>query len=109
MFDPWHATFEEAKAAQEAQDARNGGIGGPDSPLFQFINALQINEQRQKVENGDGFAVLYCIRMCVTSGLVAPEWLAYAFNRRYDAVNWGRAISWDDPLAFGKRPFLTAA
>lgn len=96
MFDPWKATVEEAREAQ------NGSVEGPDSPLFQFIGAQQINEKREQVEKGCGFTVLYCIRICVTNGLVAPEWLAYAFNRRYDAVKEGLAISWDDSKSFGK-------
>lgn len=94
MFDPWNSTFSEAEALQ-------GDSLGPSSPLFQWVAAEEIKASRQAIEEGDGFAVLACIRKCVTHGLVAPEWLAYAFNRRYDAVVNFRAKSWDDPEAFG--------
>jgi hypothetical protein len=48
--------------------------------------------------------VLACVRYCLTNGLIAPDWLTYAFNRRYDAVLNFHAKSWDDPKAFG-RPY----
>ena len=59
---------------------------------------------KQAIDGGDGFAVLAAISHCVTSGLVAPEWLADAFNRRYASVVGFGAGSWDDPSAFG-RPY----
>lgn len=103
MFNPWESTFDEAKAAYEASEF---GVDDPTGPLFQWAGAERVKQAKHSIENGDGFAVLMCIRICVTNGLVAPKWLAYAFNRRYDAVNLGRALSWDDPLAFGK-PYKT--
>lgn len=99
MFNPWESTFDEAKAEH---DLCGYSWSDPTGPLFQFFGAEQVKQAKGSVENGDGFAVLMCIRICVTNGLVAPQWLAYAFNRRYDAVTMGRAISWDDDLAFGK-------
>lgn len=99
MFNPWESTFDEAKAEHELCGCSRPG---PTGPLFQFFGAERVKQAKSSIENGDGFAVLMCIRICVTNGLVAPEWLAYAFNRRYDAVNMGRALSWDDALAFGK-------
>ncbi|MCB1959256.1 MAG: hypothetical protein KDE68_01815 [Rhodocyclaceae bacterium] len=97
-FDPWHASAEEAIEAQR----QHGNYCDPGGPLYQFVAAKQIEAMKAKVDAGDGFAVLTCIRICVTRGLVAPVWLAYAFNRRYDAVLNCRAGSWDSPLAFGK-------
>lgn len=95
MFDPWTSSVEEAIAAQERHQA-----AGPDGPIFQWTAARRIEAQKDAAEGGDGFAVLACIRSCVTSGLVAPEWLAYAFNRHYDQVLSCRVRSWDE--AFGK-------
>lgn len=97
-FDPWTASFEDAKAAQDGREFS----GDPAEPIYQWAAVQKINERRQARDNGDGFAVLACIRNCVTHGLIAPEWLAYAFNRRYDAVLNFRAKSWDDPKAFGR-------
>lgn len=76
----------------------------PTDPIFQFLAAMKIEEKKPAVEAGDGFAVLECISQCVTNGLVAPEWLADEFNRRYVAVLRCRASSWDSPLSFG-RPY----
>lgn len=102
-FDPWAATFEEAKDAQERLDP-GGDSPNPVLPIYQFAAAQRINARRPAIEAGSGFDVLACIRDCVTHGLVAPEWLAYAFNRRYDAVLNLRAGSWDDTASFG-RPY----
>lgn len=99
MFDPWNATFEEA--IQESERLRSLKSDVRD-PIFQLDAVNRINSQRQRVESGDGFAVLACIRACVTNDLIAPAWLAYEFNSRYDAVLNCRAKSWDDPRSFGK-------
>jgi hypothetical protein len=82
--------------------SQHGNESDPCGPIYQFCAARQIEAEKAAVDAGDGFAVLGCIRHCVTHGLVAPEWLAYAFNRRYDAVLNARTNSWDSPLAFGK-------
>lgn len=97
-FDPWHASDEEAIEAER----RHGNFSDPRGPLSQFLGAKRIEGMKAEIDAGDGFAVLACIRICVTNGLVAPVWLAYAFNGRYDAVLHCRAGSWDSPLAFGK-------
>lgn len=99
MFDPWTASLEEAQEEEKMASAEC--TAGPCSPVMQWAAASGINEWKQAVINGNGFAVLGCIRDCVTHGLVAPEWLAYAFNRKYDAVLNCRANSWDDPQSFG--------
>lgn len=74
---------------------------GPTSPVGQYEAVMRCKAERLAVEKGDGFAVLACVRTCGTSGLTMPDWLVSAFNRRYDAVLNCRALSWDDPLAFG--------
>lgn len=95
MFDPFSATFEEANKLSNTEDLRI-------NPIFQWNAAQEINQLKSEVEKGDGFTVLECIRKCVTFELIAPQWLAYAFNSRYDAVLNFRAKSWDDPKSFGK-------
>lgn len=95
--DPWQwpdLTSEEFQSL--------GSIGnGPTAPIFQYVAVRNCNAQRESIEKGDGFAVLACVRKCGTHGLVMPEWLVSAFNRRYDVVLNCRAKSWDDPKAFG--------
>ena len=104
-FDPWSDSFEDAMRFEEAPAEEKGkNLADPTRPIFQFFAAKHIEAMRPAIEAGDGLSVLSCIRQCVTHGLVAPEWLAYAFNRRYDAVLRCRANSWDSPLSFG-RPY----
>lgn len=81
---------------------------GPNGPLFQHAAAQRCLALREAVEAGDGFQILACVRQCGSHGLVMPDWLVSAFNRRFDAVLSGRAISWDDPLSFG-RPYPKGA
>lgn len=94
MFDPFKSSFEEAM--ELAKDDIS-----PTSPIFQWSDAQEISKQKSLIDAGDGFAVLACIRKCVARGLIAPEWLAYAFISRYDSVLTSRAKSWDDSIAFG--------
>lgn len=76
----------------------------PNGPIFQYAAVRRCNALRKEIEAGSGFAVLAAIRICGTHGLVMPDWLVFAFNRRYDAVLNLRALSWDDDAAFG-RPY----
>jgi hypothetical protein len=94
MFDPFNSSFEEAVKLSV-------NVNDPNNPIYQWSDAQEIIKQKVLIDGGDGFAVLACIRKCVTRGLVAPDWLAYAFNSRYDSVLNFRAKSWDDPIAFG--------
>ncbi|MCB1659969.1 MAG: hypothetical protein KDI39_17255 [Pseudomonadales bacterium] len=98
-FDPWTATFEQALEASKIY-----AVDSPDNPIYQYCAVQEINAMRGAIEAGDGFAVLACIRKVVTRGLIAPTWLALAFNKRYDSVLWCKAKSWDDPKSFG-RPY----
>lgn len=95
MFDPFSATYDEAFELSNTLDFRI-------NPIFQWNAAQEIIKLKSEVEKGDGFTVLECIRKCVTFELIAPQWLAYAFNSKYDAVMTFRAKSWDDPKSFGK-------
>lgn len=95
-FNPWTATFDEANAAQDAL----GYETGPDGPLFQWNAAQEVNALRAAVEAGGGFDVMDAVSRCLRHDLVAPDWLAREFIRRYDSVLNCRAGSWDD--AFGR-------
>lgn len=98
MFDPWNATFEEAVEAQ----GKCGATFGPTTPLFQAGGARNVMKMRERVESGDGFAVLRCVAQCAVHDLVMPPWLVTQFLQKFRAVESGNALSWDDELAFGK-------
>ena len=87
MFDPFTASLAEAQAHPD-----QGGRGGA---LHRFAAAQGLTTNRVFYEANplDGIAV------CARSDLVAPEWLARAFLRGFDAVLNCRAQSWDE--AFG--------
>ena len=96
-FNPWTATFDEARAAQpEGFDPK------PDLPLYQWNAAREVEALRPSIERGDGFAVLDAVSRCALHGLVIPDWLAREYLRRYRAVQHCRVRSWDE--AFG-RPY----
>lgn len=104
-FDPWTADLD---AAVAAQNTPGRAAVDPHGPVHQYFAAKHIEAERPAVEAGDGFAILACVRDCLTNGLVAPAWLSYAFNKKYDAVKNYRASSWDSPLSFG-RPYKKGA
>ena len=108
MFDPWKASEVDVICEQDKWEKDGNPVASPLCPLFQVNAACRVVCLREEIDQGSGFAVLAAIRLCVTNGLVAPEWLAYAFNRRYDEVLNCRVGSWDDPLAFG-RPYQKGA
>lgn len=101
VFDPWNGSLDDAIRVSEEMRTE-GRPSGPCNPVFQWQAARDIGASREIIDAGDGFAVLVCIRKCVTHGLVAPDWLASAFNQRYDSVLNCRVASWDDPSAFGR-------
>lgn len=94
MFNPFTCTFDEV-----VEEYKKGGW--KINPMYQYTAAQSINALKDKVEAGDGNSILKCISECVTEELIAPEWLAYAFNSKFHAVRNFRAKSWDDPKAFG--------
>lgn len=103
MFDPWSADLSQAVAEELEWDVLGKYSPFPfGRPLDQHSAVAAIEALRDTIENdGDGCAVLAAIDLCVTRGLVAPDWLAHAFNRRYESVLKRQAKSWDDPLVFG--------
>lgn len=103
-FDPWDSSLdlETVLTFHRKWLAEGKGDTDPCGPLFQADGARKVESLRSSIENGDGFSVLAAIRICLNHGLVGPEWLSYAFNRRYDQVLNCRAASWDAPKAFGK-------
>ena len=73
--------------------------GGPEAPLFQYDAVCKCNALKPEIDESSessGFAVLLAVRICGNHGLAMPEWLSYAFARRFDTVLNCRAISWDD-------------
>ena len=100
--DPWlWPNFDAAQIIELSEISKNNK---PEDPLFQYFAVRKCNALKSEVDLGSGFAVLAAVRICGTHGLVMPLWLVYAFNRRYDAVNNFRALSWDDSESFG-RPY----
>lgn len=100
VFDPWSSTLEDAIKANEANPEDTGSC----SPISQWYAVQRIERERELINRGDGFAVLACVRSILTNGLVAPKWLSYEFNKRYDLVLNCLTDSWDDPKSFG-RPY----
>jgi hypothetical protein len=86
-FDPFTATFEEAQAQPDAHAI--------DGPVLRWGAAQRIAENRARYEQYPIEGVASCVRF----GLVAPDWLAWAFLRQYDSVLNCRVATWDD--AFG--------
>ncbi len=105
MFDPWNVTSaEDIKRAAAEWDAAGGEPLSPLGPWAQYVGAEHVKALRKEIEGSgstSGFATLSAVRSILASGLVAPDWLVYAFTRRYDIVLNCRAMSWDDPAAFG--------
>lgn len=100
--DPWQwpdLTAEEFRELLEMVPGMD-----PETPLFQYLAVRECNDLKPAINRGSGFAVLAAVQICGKHGLVMPEWLSYAFSRRYDAVVNCKAVSWDDPLSFG-RPY----
>lgn len=77
-------------------------VSDPTLPLYQYVAKGELEKERHRFEAGDKNALLGAIRICATSELPLPHWVASEFIRGYDAVLNCRAGSWDD--AFG-RPF----
>jgi hypothetical protein len=109
LLNPWDwvdLSFEEAEVHWDAYERSQRDIRGEvRSGVFVWVAVQRVSALRELIESngkGAGFAVLECVRECGTNDLVMPAWLSHAFNRRYDAVSRFRALSWDDPVAFGK-------
>lgn len=91
-FDPWTATFDEARATDEA------GRPSYATPVQQWLAAQSVLRREVEVKAGDGMAVMHCISQCVWHELVAPHWLAVAFLHHYRLVAHLRVKSWDKAL-----------
>ncbi len=105
MFDPWHANTSEMEAAQTAWLA-SGKNGSPEDPASQFWAVANIAARRVKITlpgatDEKAREILWCVRVCLSHRIIAPEWLADAFSTRFDAVFNAEVGSWGDPLAFG--------
>ena len=112
MFDPWIANVSEMEDAQVAWLA-SGKKAGPHDPASQFWAVANVCAYRPNIvvinglneltrDPGDaGRNILWCVRACLSHGIIAPDWLASEFARCFDAVFNAEVGSWSDPLAFG--------
>lgn len=98
-FDPWTATREEAFALEESY-RKSGQSEFHRSPIFQYFVAEAISRSEDRCFE-DGKVLLHAVHQCLNHGLVAPPWLARAFQKRYLKVKSLEANSWDDPEVFG--------
>jgi hypothetical protein len=87
---------------QQVQDLSANGIGEPDDPLFQYVAAQTCLALQERIDSGDGRAVLSAVAECAKAGLVMPDWLARAYLKRWRVVVLAKAKSWDDEASFGK-------
>ena len=93
---------------QQVQDLSANDSGGPEAPLFQYVAAQTCIALRERIEGGDGKAVLNAVAECAKAGLVMPDWLARAYLKRWRVVVQAKAKSWDDEASFG-RPYPKGA
>lgn len=105
MFDPWTANTSEMEDAQTAWLA-SGKKNSPFDPASQFWAVANIAARKSMVvyvgePNEMSRETLWCVRVCLSHGIIAPDWLADAFAKRFDAVFNADVGSWSDPLAFG--------
>lgn len=96
QFDPWSITL-------EAQL----GLDLTEAQVLQCTMARGMAREREEIVKS-GFAVMEAVSQCSRYGLVLPDWLASEFRRRFNAVKFHRAASWDDEQAFG-RPYPKGA
>lgn len=96
-FDPFTATLEEAQALENRLLA---GRDGPliRGPVLRTCGAHELIERRAFYEAGP----LNGMAHCAMYDLIAPDWLACAYLKGFEAVASCRAKSWDE--AFGS-PF----
>ncbi len=92
-------------AAQAAWLA-SGKNASPLDPASQFWAAANVTARKTKITYTDGpdeagRELLWCVNVCLRHGIIAPEWLAGEFAKRFDAVFHADVGSWSDPLAFG--------
>jgi hypothetical protein len=90
-----------AQAVSAQQEHWRAHADGP-GPLHQWDALRQIERRRPAIEADDSRALFIAISQCLTTGLVAPEWLVREFVRRLDLVTSMSVSSWDE--AFG-RPY----
>lgn len=92
-FDPWTGSLQEAVVRQEHWKGQRGG------PLFQHIAAQHVLALQQRINEGDGVAVLSAVASCALEDLVMPDWLAREYLRRWRLVTGAQVATWDE--AFG--------
>lgn len=83
-----------------------GKKSSPIDPASQFWAVANIAARRAPIlvatdANETGREILWCVRICLAHGIIAPEWLSDVFAKRFDAVFHAEVGLWSDPLAFG--------
>ena len=101
-FEQWEPSYVEVLRLQARLSPRE--LGTAADPLVRWHAARAVASTRRRCEQEDdaGRAVLEAVAVCLKHGLVAPTWLSAQFGRRVEPVLAGRALSWDEPDAFGK-------
>lgn len=110
-FDPWTATIEEALQELNA---------GNERAVFQLQAVADIMACKPRIEEAmkifgheknntealrktaeAGKAIILCVKKILANGLVAPDWLSYAFNQRVYPVLHLKAAHWGQENSFG--------
>lgn len=92
MFDPWTATEEEMLERMD----KFFSCPQANLEIRQWASAKHILNLKSRIEAGEGWAVLDATNSLLSCGLIAPDWLADAFNWRYQAGVGLHVGSWDD-------------
>ena len=71
------------------------------SPKLKNLKFPEVEDFRERVEQGDGVAVLQAIRWCCVRQIVIPKWLGKAYWERYsdayDCNSWDKAFGTPHP------------
>ncbi|MGD9661426.1 MAG: hypothetical protein AB7U63_09135 [Porticoccaceae bacterium] len=94
-YDPkW--THEQAVAAKKAWEADGDARVGVD-PYLKWLSNQLLEDFRQPVEQGQGWAILEALSCCAKADLAMPDWLSLAFIDSYQSiVTRYENRSWDE-------------
>ncbi|PKL45252.1 MAG: hypothetical protein CVV41_03940 [Candidatus Riflebacteria bacterium HGW-Riflebacteria-1] len=110
-FDPWTATAEElrqvaASYQKIAHLPRNSKL--PDEfdakkfrKLLAWAEIHHISREYRHTKDIPGDLLLYMVSRCLCDDITLPPWLSGEFQKRADAIYFGRVDKWEDPKALG--------
>lgn len=108
-FDPWTATAKDAMFAGGQSIYQWQAVRDIETMRPRIEEAVKILSEKEtfgkketKLIAAAGFDVLNCTKLVMQNGLIAPEWLVYAFNQRYYPVVHCKAEGWHSARSFGK-------